>query len=145
MKTTAWTKTLSLLLCLALMAAIALTTTGCNDKIPDDTTPPSASDPVVKGEGDTVFPFTVTDSEGKTTAFEIHTDQTVVGEALSELGLIAGDEGEFGLYVKTVNGLTVDYDKDGHYWAFYVNGEYAPKGVDVTPITAGETYAFKVE
>ena len=36
-------------------------------------------------------------------------------------------------------------DKDGKYWAFYVNGEYASAGVDATDITEGATYAFKVE
>ena len=57
----------------------------------------------------------------------------------------AGDEGEYGLYVKTVNGITADYDKDGAYWAFYVNGEYASSGVDSTPIAEGESYCFRVE
>ena len=85
------------------------------------------------------------DQEGNETAFEIHTDKETVGEALLELGLIAGDESEYGLYVKTVNGITADYDKDGVYWAFYVNGEYAQTGVDSTSITEGDSYSFKVE
>ena len=59
--------------------------------------------------------------------------------------MIAGDESEYGLYVKTVNGITADYDKDGVYWAFYVNGEYAQTGVDSTSITEGDSYSFKVE
>ena len=61
------------------------------------------------------------------------------------LELIAGDESEYGLYVKMVNGITADYDADGVYWAFYINGEYAATGVDSTPITEGESYSFKVE
>ena len=56
-----------------------------------------------------------------------------------------GEDGQYGLYVKTVNGITADYDVDGTYWAFYINGEYAMSGVDVTDIAAGSTYAFKVE
>lgn len=75
----------------------------------------------------------------------IHTDKTLVGEALQELELIAGDEGDFGLYVKTVDGITADYDKDGVYWAFYENGEYAMQGVDQTEITEGAAYSFKIE
>lgn len=89
--------------------------------------------------------FTVVDQDGNETPFEIHTDKETVGEALSELGLIDGEEGEYGLYVKTVNGVTVDYDTDGKYWAFYVNGEYAATSVDTTPITADASYSFKVE
>ena len=99
----------------------------------------------ILGEGETVFPFTVVDAEENETLFEIHTDKEMVGEALLDLGLIEGEDGAYGLYVKTVNGITLDYDKDNAYWAFYVNGEYAMSGVDTTPITEGETYMFKVE
>ena len=59
--------------------------------------------------------------------------------------LIDGEVGEFGLYVKTVNGITADYDKDGKYWAFYINGEYAQPGVDSIEITEGDSYSFQVE
>ena len=97
------------------------------------------------GEGSTKFTFTVVDKEGNETQFEIHTDKETVGEALTELGLIAGEESSYGLYVKTVNGITADYDKDGAYWAFYVNGEYAQTGVDSTMITEGDNYSFQVE
>ncbi len=99
----------------------------------------------VLGEGDTKFDFTVVDQDGEETLFEIHTDKETVGEALQDVGLIEGEEGEYGLFVKTVNGITADYDKDGVYWAFYVNDEYAAEGVDSTKITEGDTYAFKVE
>ena len=68
-----------------------------------------------------------------------------LGAALLSLGLIAGEDSEYGLYVKTVNDVTVDYDQDGKYWAFYVDGEYAATGVDSTDITAGATYTFKAE
>lgn len=104
-----------------------------------------SEDVVIVGEGETVFQFMVVDAEGVSKVYEIHTDKTIVGDALLELGLIAGDEAEYGLYVKTVDGITVDYEIDGKYWAFYVNGEYAMTGVDATPITEGEEYAFKVE
>ena len=103
------------------------------------------TDVTVLGEGQTVFTFNVTDADGNETNFEIHTDKETVGDALLELDLIAGEDSEYGLYVKTVNGITADYDKDQTYWAFYVNGEYAQTGVDSTNVTAGDTYSFKVE
>lgn len=78
-------------------------------------------------------------------SFEIHTDKTTVGEALLDVDLITGETSEYGLYVKTVNGITADYDADQTYWAFYVNGEYATAGVDSTTIEEGATYSFKVE
>ena len=85
------------------------------------------------------------DKEGKETRFEIHTDETTVGAALSKLELIAGEQGDYGLYMHTVNGQTLDWDKDGMYWAFYVNGEYALKGVDQTEIDPAATYMIKAE
>lgn len=150
MKMTNFKKILSLLLLTVLIAAMALVSAGCGDnENPTGTEAPLAStastDVTVLGEGAKVFDFTVTDFDGNVTAFEIHTDKETVGDALIELELISGDEGEFGLYVKTVNGVTADFDKDGKYWAFYIDGEYALTGVDATNIEEGKSYAFKVE
>ena len=91
------------------------------------------------------FTFVAVDLEGKETTFQVSTDKKTVGEALIDEGLIAGEPGPYGLYVKTVNGITLDYDKDGKYWAFYVNGEYGITGVDETDIAPGSTYMFKPE
>ena len=99
----------------------------------------------VLGEGQTQFMFTVVDKDGNATNFEIHTDKETVGDALLEVELIAGEESEYGLFVKTVNGITADYDVDQTYWAFYINDEYASSGVDTTAIEDGKTYSFKVE
>ncbi|HCP71219.1 MAG TPA: hypothetical protein DIT87_04170 [Clostridiales bacterium] len=137
-------KLLSILLCIALIAALALSTVGCSKN--DSTASVSEASGVASmGEGETKFLFDVVDPDGKESHFEIHTDEKTVGAALLSLGLIAGEDSDYGLYVKTVNGVTLDYDKDGKYWAFYVDGEYAATGVDSTDITAGATYTFKAE
>lgn len=148
-------KLLSLIFSMALIVAMALATTGCNDSADNGVPSGEGTEANVRtnvqsesnqlGEGSTKFIFTVVDKEGNETRFEIHTDKETVGEALTELELIAGEESDYGLYVKTVNGITADYDKDGVYWAFYVNGEYAQTGVDSAAITEGDTYSFKVE
>lgn len=175
MKKTTFSNSLSFIVCIVLTAAIALFTTACdNSKSTTSSAAPSEVSSVVStvsetpvqtadetasseaasdaqtekktvGEGSTTFLFTVTDADGNDTNFEVHTDKTTVGDALLELGLIAGDDSAYGLYVKTVNGVTVDYDTDGKYWAFYVDGEYASAGVDSTEISEGAVYAFKVE
>ena len=140
MKKTRLFKSLSLSVCIVLIAVTALFTTGCSDgkttSVPSET---QVSSQTIE------FTFKVTDADGKETDFTISTDKKTVGEALLEENLIAGDDSEYGLYVKTVNGVTLDYDKDGMYWAFYVNGEYAQTGVDSTEVTAGAEYAFKAE
>ena len=175
-------KALSLFLCMVLIVAMALFTTGCNDKAAKETTaaateavvtetattaaqetteaatptesPASESaeteaklatrDVTVLGEGSKSFEFSVVDLEGNETWFEIHTDEEIVGAALLAVELISGDEGPYGLYVKEVNGISADYDKDKTYWAFYVNDEYGTSGVDTTAIKEGDVYSFRI-
>lgn len=147
MKKTRFLKSLSLIVCIVLIAAMALSTAGCgkNPSSQTDVLGNASTEATVLGEGQTSFYFTVVDKDGKETKFEIKTDKTTVGEALLDEGLIAGEDSEYGLYVKTVNGVTLDYNTDGKYWAFYENGSYAMSGVDSTEITAGSTYTFKAE
>lgn len=147
MKMKLFKKLSSFCLCIMLIMAIACITTGCSDdKHETPKTPGVQSNaPTVLGEGESTFMFYVIDKEGNETAFEIHTDKTIVGEALQELDLLEGDEGDFGLYVKKVNGISADYDTDGVYWAFYINDEYAITGVDKTEIAEDDIYMFKVE
>ena len=158
-------KLLSLILSMMLIVAMAFSMTACGDNNQekpntenqaggteqgsqgDDVQNGSQNqtDATVLGEGAVVFDFVVVDKDGNETKFEIHTDKTTVGEALLEVKLIEGEEGPYGLYVKSVNGITADYDVDQTYWAFYINGEMAMTGVDVTDVEAGTTYSFKVE
>lgn len=148
MKKISFKKKLSVILSFVLIAVIALTMVGCGSEKKNDTPPVSTTESVQKtvvGEGKTVFEFSVTHLDGKTAAFEVHTDKKTVGEALLDAELIAGEDGQYGLYVKSVDGETLDYDKDGKYWAFYENGSYAAKGVDQTEITDGVRYEFKAE
>ena len=140
-------KSLSVLFCMMLFVAMALCISGCDDKQTEEAQSEETSVEEITelGEGKTQFLFTVVDKEGAETFFEIHTDKEIVGDALLELGLIEGEEGEFGLFVKLVNGIVADYEVDKTYWAFYVNGEYAMSGVDTTIIEEGTSYMFKVE
>lgn len=139
------------ILCMTFTVITALFMSGCNggksSGIPSTAEPAvnAGTEIISSGEGNTKFDFTVVDKERNETQFEIHTDKETVGEALSELGLIDGEEGQYGLYVKTVNGITADYDKDGVYWAFYINDEYATAGIDATAITEGDSYSLRIE
>lgn len=135
-----FSKILSLVFCIVLIAAVALNTTACGKK--EENTSSIMASELVKEKA---FTFTVVDLEGKQTSYQIKSTKGTVGEALLDEGLIKGEESEYGLYVKTVNGITLDYNKDGKYWAFYVDGEYAQNGVDATAITSGATYSFKAE
>ena len=130
MKTTK--KLLSLVLICTLLISAMLAFSGCDAK------------PTGTGK-EVSFTVLVIDKEGNETKFEITTDKATVGEALLEEKLIDGEQGDYGLYIKTVNGILADYDVDGTYWGVYVNGESAVTGVDSIEVTEGATYTFKVE
>lgn len=91
------------------------------------------------GNGSKTLTVEVTAAE-KTVVFTVKTDKETVGEALIEHNLIAGENGTYGLYIKSVNGILADYSVDQSYWAFYLGDEYASTGVDLTEITEGVTY-----
>ena len=139
-------KLLASLLCVLLAAALAMGTLGCS-KAPEATEPTAVVmvDGAALGTGAVSFTFTVVNGEGKETTVTISTDKETVGEALTDLGLVSGEDSEYGLMVDTVNGETWSYAETGKYWAFYIDGEYAMTGVDSTPVTAGANYTFKVE
>lgn len=134
-------------LLMALITAMSFTLSACKKEEPVET-PASTTvsyDYQEIGEGEKSFTFIVYDGNGNNTIFTVHTDEKTVGDALMKVGLISGEEGDYGLYVKTVNGTTLDYDTDRKYWAFYVDGEYAVSGVDTTEITEGTLYEFRAE
>ena len=129
-------------LCMVLIVAMALSMTACTNTGSNDAANAGseAEQPVEQS-----FVFEVVDKDGNTETFTITTDKATVGEALLEEGLIAGEVGQYGLYVTEVNGIVADYNVDQTYWAFYVDGAYASSGVDTTDVADGATYSFKVE
>ncbi len=138
-------KTISVIiatLLMLLMCACGATDTPAEDKV---LYPEAAQSVVELGSGNKQFKFTAVDAEDTEYKFSISTDKTYVGEALEELGLLEGSEGEFGLYVNKVNGIYAQYEVTGTYWAFYVNGSYASAGIDLTEITEGTQYEMKIE
>ena len=96
-------------------------------------------------EGGKAVTVTVVHKDGSEKVFTYHTDEEYLGTVLVDEGLVEGEQSDYGLYIKAVDGETADYNTDGSYWAFYINGEYATTGVDSTEIEDGATYTFKVE
>ncbi len=130
MKQTKFSRLLSLLLCFVLVAAIALISSGCGAKETDS-----------KSSAQKQFTLTVTHGDGEEKTFTVKSSKKTVGAALTDEGLISGEDG----MVFTVDGETVKFEDDGKYWAFYIGGEYAMTGVDATDIEDEQNYAFKVE
>ena len=116
-----------------LIVAMALTFSACGNDSNTNTGDAKA---------EKTFVFKVVDLDGSEKSFDITTDAKTVGEALVAEKLISGEQGDYGLMVDTVNGIKYDYNADGAYWAFYVNGEYAMSGVDSTDIDETAVYSF---
>ncbi len=154
---------LSLLLCLALLAAAALSVTAAAEtatEAREGFTVPAAEGteekvillngtkeaPVVLGEGKTVFLFKTVDPDGFESWFEIHTDKTTLADALLEAQLVAGSDSEYGLMVDTVCGIQLIWSEDNpHYWALYENDEYAQVGASSIEINPETVYSFIAE
>ena len=78
-------------------------------------------------------------ADGAKKEHKINTDAEFLRGALEEKNLIAGDESQYGLYVKTVDGVTVD-DSKQEWWCFTKGGEMLMTGVDDTPIADGDHF-----
>ena len=133
-------KRISALIIFALTLSVLFAFTACNEK--DLWKDAIYTEDTALGEGDTEFILNVS-AGGRMVTFTIRTDKAILGDALLELGLIEGEPGAYGLYVKRVNGIEADYEKDRHYWALWINDDYAPAGVDQTEISEGVHYTFE--
>lgn len=87
----------------------------------------------------------VVDDRRETTAYQLQTEAEFLRQAMEEAeGLsFSGTEGEYGMMVDTVNGLTADYNTDGASWSFYVNENYCNYGIDSQPVLDGDIFSIR--
>ena len=112
---------IAVLLVAAMAAAYFLTRPSGNDDLKD-------------------FTLVIVHKDGVEKKMEMRSDAEFLGPVLQEKGIIEGDMGDYGLYIKKVDGEKAVYEEDNAYWAFYVGEEYAMLGIDKTPIEDGATY-----
>lgn len=91
------------------------------------------------GEGAAVIYLNVV-TPVSTVKFTLHTDKKILGEVLTESGIVEGEEGPYGLYIRKVNGISAVFEEDSAYWSLSVNGEAAATGADGIEIEDGMTY-----
>jgi len=89
------------------------------------------------------FTVTVVHGDGTSKEFSYKSNEEFLGTVLVEDGLIQGDMGDYGMYIKVVDGEQAIYEEDGAYWAFYIGEEYGMTGVDQTPIEDGAAYRLE--
>lgn len=86
------------------------------------------------------FTVEIVHKDGSTKTLQLKSDEEYLGTYLQAEGIIAGEEGAYGLYIKEVDGEKAVFETDGAYWGFYVDGQYAMQGIDLTPIESGKVY-----
>ena len=162
MKKTVSKKILSVLLAAILCVALLMSFTACTEESPQNPDVSTGAETTAAadeldvlwqdatytedttvGEGTKTFEFEVICGKNSVT-FTVNTDETNLGDALLKEGLVEGDEGQYGLYVKKVNGVMADYDVNQYYWSFTKNGEMMMTGVDGEEIEAGVHYEMTV-
>lgn len=71
--------------------------------------------------------------------FEYHTDRDYLGEVLTDVSLISGEEGPYGMYITTVDGETAD-ETNQEWWCITKSNGQLNTSADQTPIADGEKY-----
>ena len=92
------------------------------------------------GTGDTAFTLIVEHINDKKITFTINTNEAILSNALTGVGILQGHDSTYGLYIDSVNGVTHDFNVDQTYWAIYEGDEYAQTGIDGITIVNGATY-----
>ena len=130
----------ALLLCMTLL----LSACGSREVLPEVWEDATYTEDTTLGEGSKMVDVYVTAAD-KSIKLTVKTDEENLGAALLALGIVDGDMGDFGLYVKVVNGMTADYDVDASWWGFNKvlpdgTRETMMTGVDGVTIADGEAY-----
>jgi len=97
-------------------------------------------DTVLETEGKNTVSVVIVAGD-RTVTVQAKTDKETFGEMLRETGIATGDEGDYGLYIKVVNGISAVYETDGAFWSFCdADGNSMNYGVDGAQLTGTDTY-----
>lgn len=100
--------------------------------------------------GSKSYELDVVYEDGSPDSYTGKTDAEYLSDLMDELQekkdfSYEGTESSYGLYIETVNNVTADFQKDGAYWAIYVNGDYGQYGADSQPAADGEKFVLQYE
>ncbi len=130
------------LLSLLLVGLMIFSLAACTDKNGSVWENATYTEDKTFGEGEKTITVKVT-AEEKSVTFTIKTDKETLGDALIEHSLVEGESGQFGLYIKKVNGITADYDIDGTWWGISKDGVDLLTGADSESISGSESYIIE--
>ncbi len=92
--------------------------------------------------GSKAYTVTVVHADGSEKVFEYRTDEEYLGDALLAEGLIAGEDGPYGLTLLTVDGEDAIWDVHHAYWSLLIGQDYSNTGVSDTPVHDGGSYTL---
>ena len=130
-------KLLAILLTLAMVFALLA---GCAPADqPEETQGNTTVDTTGETTGDAqTFTVEVTHKDGTVKTFTYPVSDKNLGAILVEQGLAVESDSP-GMY-NTIDGETADWNTDQSYWCFYVGDEMAMKGMNDTPVSAGDVF-----
>lgn len=101
--------------------------------------------PLTKNQSDQTAP-SVADQLSTPTTQIIQVAATQSGQTALDLTkskyTVTVQDSNFGSYVTAIDGVAAD---DAHYWALYINGQYADRGADVLITQAGDLIEWHLE
>lgn len=137
-------KIFSLLLALVLAIGMFAGCAGNKEPSSQQSSAVSANEPSSQQGSDVSAAVTnitvkVVHKDGSEKEFPIAAQGETLREALEQEKLVEGEESEYGLFVKTVDGETVD-DGNQEWWCLTKGGETVNTGVDGVKIAEGDVY-----
>ena len=81
-------------------------------------------------------------SDQSTKIFQFQTELEYLGDLLLSEGLVVGEQGAYGLYIKEVDGEVADYAVNKAYWALFHGDNYASQGADTTGMEDGDVFSL---
>lgn len=88
--------------------------------------------------------LTVVHKDGSEKEIALTTKEQYLGAALEAEGIIAGEEGQYGLFIKTADGETAD-ESNQEWWCLTKEGEMTETGVDSTEFTDGDKFELTLK
>lgn len=84
--------------------------------------------------------------DGTTRVEKYQTDAEFLSELLLEKELVTGYESrDYGFTIESVDGILLDWSKDGAYWALYIGEEYATTSAAGIVLEDGGIYRLVYE
>ncbi|MCJ7834976.1 DUF4430 domain-containing protein [Cuneatibacter sp. NSJ-177] len=90
-------------------------------------------------EGAKTIQVQVVHSDQSAKDLEYHTDAAYLGEVLKAEKLVEGEEGQYGMFITTVDGETADASRQ-QWWCLTKGGESVNTSADQTPIADGDVF-----